>query len=96
MRDRRARVGLVVLMLALPALMVGMSPRTTSIRAAVLPVLATQAVLVAGLSGVARERQRLLAERQAPVSRRPVPSLPHARASAPITVRPLRSATLGR
>lgn len=87
MRDRRARVGLVGLMLMFPALMVGMSPRTTSVRGAVLPVLATEIILVAGLSNVARERQRLLAERTAPAPRtasrtapRPaaVPGAPHA------------------
>jgi hypothetical protein len=91
MRDRRARVGLVGLMLIFPALMVGMSPRTTSVRGAVLPVLATEAILIGGLAGVARERQRLLAERSAPpaVSRRTAPTVPHA-------ARPLSRAPLGR
>ncbi len=92
MRDRRARVGLVGLILIFPALMVGMSPRTTSVRGAVLPVLATELILVAGLTNVVRERQRLLAERTAPAApRRPaaVPSAPHAS-------RPLRGAPVGR
>ena len=95
MRDRRARVALVGLMLAFPVLMVGMSPRETSVRGAVLPVAATEAILVVGLSGVARERQRLLAERTAPAcratagDRRAVPSVPH-------VSHPLRGAPIGR
>jgi hypothetical protein len=90
MRDRRARVAIVGLMLTLPVLMTWSSPRTTSVRAAVLPVLATEAILIAGLAGVARERERLLAERAAPVRRaRAVPSVPHAS-------RRFRGAPLGR
>jgi hypothetical protein len=92
MRDRRARVAVVSLILLFPALMVGMNPRTTSVREAVLPVLATQAILVVGLSNVARERQRLLAARSAPTpdsKRGLVSNLPHAS-------RPLRKAPAGR
>ncbi len=92
MRDRRARVAIVSLILLFPAMMVGMSPRTTSIREAVLPVLATEAILIAGLSNVARERQRLRTEIQAPAEGRPrvrVVRAPHANP-------PLRKAPLGR
>jgi hypothetical protein len=88
MRDRRSRAALVGLILVFPVLMLGMSPGKASVREAVLPVLATEAILVVGLSGVARERVRLLAERTAP-TRRPAPSLPHA-------TRPLRRAPVVR
>ena len=77
MRDRRARVAVVGLLLAFPAMMLGMSPGKASAREAALPVLAAEAILVLGLSGAARERGRLLAERDAP-ARRVVPSFPHA------------------
>lgn len=77
MRDRRARVAVIGLLMLIPALMAGMSPRTTSVREALMPVLATEIVLLAGLSGAARERKRLLTERAMP-ARRPVPSAPHA------------------
>lgn len=94
MRDRRARVAAVSFILLLPTLMVGMSPRTTSVREAVLPLLATETILIAGLSGVARERQRLKAEGKAPVADSPrvrSARIPHANTS-----RPLRKAPLGR
>ena len=90
MRDRRVRVAVVGMMLIFPALMVGMSPRTTSVREAVLPVLATEVILVAGLSGVARERQRLAAERTAPAGR------PAVVASVPHVSRPVRRAPVAR
>jgi glucose dehydrogenase len=88
MRDRRSRAALVGLVLVFPVLMVGMSPAKTSVREAVLPVLATEAILVVGLTGVARERGRLLAERAAP-ARRAAHNLPHAS-------RPLRRAPVVR
>jgi hypothetical protein len=61
MHDPRTRTALVGLVLALPPLMVAAAPRGPSARAAAPPVLAVEAVLVAGLAVAARERVRLRA-----------------------------------
>ena len=69
MRERRARWAIVGLMLALPMLMVCASPRLGTVREAVVPVIAVEAILVAGLAGVAAERRRLLEEIANPAPR---------------------------
>jgi hypothetical protein len=52
-------VALLGLILALPALMIALSPRGPSPRAAAPAVLAVETVLIAGLIVAARERTRL-------------------------------------
>jgi hypothetical protein len=68
MRDPRVRAALVGLILALPPLMAGMSPRRAPWREAALPVLAVEAVLAAGLVVATRERARLIREQTAVAS----------------------------
>jgi hypothetical protein len=75
MRDRRARLVFVVLILAFPALMIVASPRPSSAREAALPLLAVEGVLIGGLTAVARERRRLLAG-QSGASPRALPGRP--------------------
>ena len=81
----------VGLILAFPVLICRANPQGTSVREAVLPVLATEAILIGGLSTAARERQRLLAE---PRRARPPPA---GRSRASPTPAPrLRRAPVGR
>jgi len=97
MRDLRARAVVVGLILTFPALMVALNPRVNSSRAAALPLLAVETILVGGLAMAFRERGRLLAERSTPAVCRTAPrrlaaKAPHAAAIA----RPVRGAHAGR
>jgi hypothetical protein len=92
MHDLRTRVGILGLILAFPLLMVAMSPRRPSARAAAVPVLAVETVLIAGLAMAGRERLRLRAARAAefgaPIGR-PLTGRPH-------VIRPFSRANAGR
>jgi hypothetical protein len=97
MRDRRRRVRVVFvgLILAFPVLMMlaGRRTSTSTVRAAVLPVVAVEAVLIIGLAVVARERRRLLAERAGAAAR---PEGPVAPAGRVRPAAPVRGAAVGR
>ena len=90
MRDLRARVAIVGLILAFPVFMMTSNPRGPSAREAALPILAVEMILVCGLTVAARERVRLAAERNNPLSVRPLTT------KAPHRVRPVRGAHVGR
>lgn len=87
MRDPRARMALIGLILAFPLVMTVLSPARPAVRDVALPLFAVEAVLVGGLMVAGRERLRLHAERTAAAAapaRRAVFGVPHA---APRAVR---------
>ena len=75
MRDLRARMAIIGLILAFPVLMLALNPRRSSVQEAALPLLAVETILVGGLAVAARERLRLGTERAANGAVRSAPAL---------------------
>ena len=75
MRDLRARMAIIGLILAFPVLMLALNPRRSSVQEAALPLLAVETILVGGLAVAARERLRLSNERAAAAAVRSAPAL---------------------
>ena len=82
MRDLRARMAIIGLILAFPVLMLALNPRRSSVQEAALPLLAVETILVGGLAVAARERLRLSNERAAAAAAGAVRSAPALRSPA--------------
>ena len=92
MRDRRARVAMLGLVLMFPGLILAAAPVKSSARLTSLTVVGVEAVLMGGLFAAARERRMLLSEQLAAPeltvrASRAVPSFPHARPTRAATAR---------